>query len=51
VLAQAGRTLGLRDIAARMNEIGKSLGPAWQKDHRLATAAAIVAAQACGTRE
>jgi hypothetical protein len=46
VLGQAAKALGLRDISARMNEIGKALGPPWQKDHRLATAAAIVAAQA-----
>jgi hypothetical protein len=44
VLMQAAKALGLKDITARMNETGKSLGPPWQKDHRLAMAVAIVAA-------
>jgi hypothetical protein len=44
VLGQAAKALGLRDITPLMNEFGKALGPPWQKDHRLATAAAIVAA-------
>ena len=40
VLGQAAKALGLRDITPLMNEFGKALGPPWQKDHRLATAAA-----------
>lgn len=47
VLAEASEALGLdEDIAAWLKEIGKRFGPPWQKDHRLATAAAIVAARA-----
>lgn len=43
-LQQAAGALGLDDISARLDEIGKALGPPWQKDHRLAAAAAIAAA-------
>ena len=42
VFAEAAEALGLEDISARMKEIGKVLGPPWRKDHKLATAAAIV---------
>ncbi len=41
---EAAQALGLEDISARLDEIGKTLGPPWQKDHRLAAAAAIAAA-------
>jgi hypothetical protein len=44
VLGEASRALGLDDISPRLEEIGKTLGPPWRKDHRLAAAAAIVAA-------
>jgi hypothetical protein len=44
VLQEAAQALGLADISPRLDEIGKALGPPWQKDHRLAAAAAIVAA-------
>lgn len=47
VFAEAAKALGLEDISVRMKEIGKSIGPPWQKDHKLATAATIVAAKAC----
>ena len=43
VFQEAAEALGLDDISARFREIGKALGPPWQKDQRLATAAAIVA--------
>jgi hypothetical protein len=43
VFQEAAEALGLEDISVRFREIGKALGPPWQKDHRLATAAAIVA--------
>jgi hypothetical protein len=43
VFQEAAEALGLEDISARFREIGKALGPPWQRDHRLATAAAIVA--------
>ena len=45
VLHEAAEALGLEDISARFQEIGKALGPPWQKDQRLATAAAIAAAR------
>ncbi len=51
VLGRATKVLGVGDISARLNAIGKALGPPWQRDHRLATAAAIVAAKACEERE
>jgi len=44
VFREAAEALGLGDISPRLGEIGKALGPPWQKDHRLAAAAAIVAA-------
>jgi hypothetical protein len=43
VLQEAAEALGVSDISARFREIGKALGPPWQKDHQLATAAAIAA--------
>jgi hypothetical protein len=43
VFQEAAEALGLEDISARFREIGKALGPPWQKDHKLAMAAAIVA--------
>lgn len=51
VLDDAAALLGLeRDIAAWMRDIGKSAGRPWTNDHRLAMAAAIVAAGAARTR-
>lgn len=41
VLGEASRALGKRDIHALLEETRKALGPPWQKDHRLAMAAAI----------
>jgi hypothetical protein len=41
VLKEAAEALGLDDLSARLQEIGKILGPPWRQDHRLATAAAI----------
>ena len=32
-------------LSARLDEIGKALGPPWRQDHRVAAAAAIVAAR------
>lgn len=46
VLREAAHTLGLDDISSRFDEIGKTLGTPWQRDHRLAAAAAIVAGAA-----
>jgi hypothetical protein len=46
VFADAANVLGLDDISVRMKEIGEPFGPPWNKDHKLATAAAVVAADA-----
>ena len=43
VLSEAAQLLGVDDISGFMNEVRKSLGPPWAKDHRLAMAAALVA--------
>lgn len=45
VFQEAAEAPGLDDISARLDEIGKFLGPPWQKDHRLAAAAAMIAAR------
>ncbi len=44
VFAEAANVLGLDDISPRLQAIGKSIGPPWNKDYRLGAAAAIVAA-------
>jgi hypothetical protein len=41
VFREAAQALRLDDISVRLDEIGKALGPPWQKDHRLAAAAAM----------
>lgn len=43
VLSEAAQLLGLDDISGFMAQVRQSHGPPWTKDHRLATAAAIVA--------
>jgi hypothetical protein len=45
VFDDAERALGKRSIADLLRDTGKALGPPWQKDHRLAMAAAIAAAK------
>jgi hypothetical protein len=45
VLASARAALHVDDIEAHFLQLRKTLGPPWQKDHTLAMAAAIVAAQ------
>ena len=45
VFADAASALGLEDISMRIKEIGQSIGPPWNKDYRLAAAAAMVAAK------
>ena len=45
VFSDAAGTLGLDDISGFLDETGKTLGKPWTKDHRLAAAAAIVAAK------
>ncbi len=44
VTAEAADVLGLDDVAAHLKALGKAFAPPWNKDHRLATSAAIVAA-------
>ncbi len=46
VFDEAAEALGVEDVSERLSEIGKALGPPWRRDHRLATAAAMVAAEA-----
>jgi hypothetical protein len=43
VLGEAQKALGGRDIHDHLRATGSELGPPWQKDHRLAMAAAIAA--------
>jgi hypothetical protein len=43
VFDAAARALGLEKIDPLLAKLGKSLGPPWQADHKLATAAAIAA--------
>ena len=40
----AATALGLDDLNAFLNAMGRSIGPPWQAKHKLAAAAAIVAA-------
>lgn len=42
----AGEALGIEDFTAHFLQLRKSLGPPWSNDHKLALAAAIVAARA-----
>jgi hypothetical protein len=49
VLAAAGEALGIGDLEAHFVELRRSIGPPWSKDHKLAMAAAIVAARALKT--
>ncbi|MEJ7584122.1 MAG: hypothetical protein WKF43_08535 [Acidimicrobiales bacterium] len=46
VMADAAACLGVSgdEVRRTMNALGKDLGPPWQKDHKEATAAALIAA-------
>jgi hypothetical protein len=46
VFAAASEALGLDDLDAHFLRLRKSIGPPWSQDHKLAMAAAIVAARA-----
>ncbi|HEV7672054.1 MAG TPA: hypothetical protein VGS22_26335 [Thermoanaerobaculia bacterium] len=46
VLDAASQALGIKDFDAHFLELRRSLGPPWNNDHKLAMAAAIVAARA-----
>ena len=45
VISEAANALGIEDMEAFLKETGKTIGKPWDKDHRLATAAAIAAAK------
>jgi hypothetical protein len=46
VLAAAGKALCVGDFEAHFLHVRRAIGPPWNKDHKLAMAAAIVAAKA-----
>lgn len=46
ILAAASDALGIKDFDAHSLQIRKDIGPPWGKDHKIAMAAAIVAAKA-----
>lgn len=46
VLASASEALGIEDLEAHFLQLRNSIGPPWSKDHKVAMAAAIVAARA-----
>ena len=46
VLHAAGEALGIADFDGHFLQLRKSVGPPWDKDHKVAMAAAIVAAKA-----
>jgi hypothetical protein len=45
VFEAASQALGIEDLDAHFLQLRKSIGPPWSKDHKLAMAAAIVAAR------
>jgi hypothetical protein len=46
VLGAARQALGVENLDAHFFRVRRSVGPPWNKDHKLAMAAAIVAASA-----
>ena len=46
----ASKAMGIEDIEAHFAELRKSIGPPWGKDHKVAMAAAMVAARAISRR-
>jgi hypothetical protein len=46
VLGAASQALRVEDLDAHFLDVRRAVGPPWNKDHRLAMAAAIVAANA-----
>ena len=46
VFAAASKALRIEDLEAHFLQMRSSIGPPWGKDHKLAMAAAIVAAKA-----
>jgi hypothetical protein len=47
VFAAANEALHIEDLDAHFLQLRRSIGPPWGKDHKVAMAAAIVAARAC----
>jgi hypothetical protein len=47
VFDAASEALRIKDFDAHFHQLRRSLGPPWSQDHKLAMAAAIVAARAC----
>jgi hypothetical protein len=45
VFRDAAAALGRKDIEAFLNEMGRSIGPPWQAQHKLAAAAALAVGQ------
>lgn len=45
ILSEASNALGVENIEAHFSRVRKAIGPPWNNDHRLAMAAAIVAAK------
>jgi hypothetical protein len=50
VVGEASKTLGIEDFEAYFVELRRSFGPPWNNDHKLAMAAAIVAARTGAAR-
>lgn len=48
VMAAAGEALGVENVEAQFVQLRKTIGPPWGQDHKVAMAAAIVAAGARG---
>lgn len=48
VVEAAGKALGVASVDGYFRQIRQSIGPPWQKDHRVAMASAIVAAKSLG---
>jgi hypothetical protein len=46
VLAAAGKALCVENLDAHFLDVRRAVGPPWNKDHKLAMAAAIVTAKA-----
>lgn len=46
VMDRASKTLGIEDLDAHFVQLRKAIGPPWSRDHKIAMAAAIVAARA-----
>lgn len=50
VFVEAARALDLKTIDPHLAEVGRSLGPPWRKDHKIAIAAALARSHSMGSR-